>query len=39
MCACVDVFDGGVARSAVSPANPELGGVVLIATRDERSFH
>ena len=34
MCACVDVFDDDVRVHFVSPTNPELGGVVLIATRD-----
>ena len=36
MCACVDVFDDDVRVHFVSPTNPELGGVVLIATRDEK---
>ena len=35
MCACVDVFDDDVRVHFVSPTNPELGGVVLIATRDQ----
>ena len=34
MCACIDVFDDDVRVHFVSPTNPELGGVVLIATRD-----
>ena len=34
MCACVDVFDDDVRVHFVSPTNPDLGGVVLIATRD-----
>ena len=34
MCACVDLFDDDVRVHCVSPTNPELGGVVLIATRD-----
>ena len=34
MCACVDVFDDDIRVHFVSPTNPELGGVVLIATRD-----
>ena len=34
MCACVDLFDDDVRVHFVSPTNPELGGVVLIATRD-----
>ena len=37
MCACVDVFDDDVRVHFVSPTNPELGGVVLIATRDENN--
>jgi hypothetical protein len=36
MCACIDVFDDDVRVHFVSPTNPELGGVVLIATRDEK---
>ena len=36
MCACIDVFDDDVRVHFVSPTNPELGGVVLIATRDEQ---
>ena len=36
MCACVDVFDDDIRVHFVSPTNPELGGVVLIATRDEK---
>ena len=36
MCACVDVFDDDIRVHFVSPTNPELGGVVLIATRDEQ---
>ncbi len=36
MCACVDVFDDDVRVHFVSPTNPDLGGVVLIATRDEK---
>ena len=35
MCACVDLFDDDVRVHFVSPTNPELGGVVLIATRDQ----
>ena len=35
MCACIDVFDDDVRVHFVSPTNPDLGGVVLIATRDE----
>ena len=35
MCACIDVFDDDVRVHFVSPTNPELGGVVLIATRDQ----
>ena len=35
MCACVDVFDDDVRVHFVWPTNPELGGVVLIATRDQ----
>ena len=34
MCACIDLFDDDVRVHFVSPTNPELGGVVLIATRD-----
>ena len=34
MCACIDVFDDDIRVHFVSPTNPELGGVVLIATRD-----
>ena len=34
MCACVDVFDDDIRVHFVSPTNPDLGGVVLIATRD-----
>lgn len=34
MCACVDIFDGEVRVHFVSPTNPALGGIVLIATRD-----
>ena len=37
MCACIDVFDDDVRVHFVSPTNPELGGVVLIATRDENN--
>ena len=36
MCACIDVFDDDIPVHFVSPTNPELGGVVLIATRDEQ---
>ena len=36
MCACIDVFDDDVRVHFVSPTNPELGGVVLIATRDAK---
>ena len=36
MCACIDVFDDDVRVHFVSPTNPDLGGVVLIATRDEK---
>ena len=36
MCACIDVFDDDIRVHFVSPTNPELGGVVLIATRDEK---
>ena len=36
MCACIDVFDDDIRVHFVSPTNPELGGVVLIATRDEQ---
>ena len=36
MCACIDVFDDDIRVHFVSPTNPELGGVVLIATRDKK---
>jgi hypothetical protein len=38
MCACVDVFDDDIRVHFVSPTNPELGGVVLIATRDDNGI-